>query len=143
MGETSRTNRGIRVIDIFTLHRSRGRTPIGRRGTLAVAVLVIAALALPVAAFAQTVDPTSQQYNSTLQTLSTGSSQNTPGGSPSSTNNAGSPTPPAAGAPSATSTGGSLPFTGLDVGLLAVVAGGLVLAGFMLRRQAREGADRS
>lgn len=107
-------------------------------------MLAVAMLALPVAASAQTVDPTSQQYNSTLQTLSTGSSGNTPGGGPSSTNNAGSPTPPAAGAPSAASTGGSsLPFTGLDVGLLAVVAGGLVLAGFMLRRQAREGADRT
>jgi hypothetical protein len=131
------------VIDISTLHRSRGRTPFGRRGTFAVAIVAAAMLALPLAASAQTVDPTSQQYNSTLQTLSTGSSGNTPGGSPSSTNNAGSPTPPAAGAPSATSTGGSLPFTGLDVGLLAVVAGGLVLAGFMLRRQAREGADRA
>lgn len=115
--------------------------PFGRRGTLAVAIVAVAMLALPLVASAQTVDPTSQQYNSTLQTLSTGSSGNTPGG-PSSTNNAGSP--PAAGAPSAASAGGSsLPFTGLDVGLLAVVAGGLVLAGFMLRRQAREGADRA
>lgn len=116
--------------------------PFGRRATLAVAMVAVAMLALPLAASAQTVDPTSQQYNSTLQTLSTGSAGNTPGGGPSPTNNAGSP--PAAGAPSATSAGGSsLPFTGLDVGLLAVVAGGLVLAGFMLRRQAREGADRA
>ncbi len=31
---------------------------------------------------------------------------------------------------------GSLPFTGLDVGLLAVAAAGLVTAGFLLRRRA-------
>ena len=106
-------------------------------------MLALAVLALPVAATAQTVDPTSQQYNSTLQTLSTGSSGHS-GGSPSATSNAGSPTPPAAGSPSATtSSGSSLPFTGLDVGLLAVVAGGLLLAGFVMRRQSREGADRS
>jgi len=105
-------------------------------------VLALAVLALPVGATAQTVDPTSQQYNSTLQTLSTGSSGHS-GGSPSATNAAG-PTPPPAGSPSATtSSGSSLPFTGLDIGLLAVVAGGLVLAGFVMRRQAREGADRS
>ncbi len=107
-------------------------------------MLALAVLALPVAATAQTVDPTSQQYNSTLQTLSTGSSGHSGGGgSPSATNAAG-PTPSAAGSPSATtSSGSSLPFTGLDVGLLAVVAGGLLLAGFVMRRQAREGADRS
>lgn len=85
-------------------------------------------IALPAAALA--ADPTTDQYGSQLQTLSVGSS--------------GSSTPPAASAPSATeSSGSSLPFTGLDVGLLAAVAGGLTLAGFMLRRQAREASDRS
>jgi hypothetical protein len=128
------------VIDISRLHRD---STYRRRGTLAIAVLALAVLALPVAATAQTVDPTSQQYNSTLQTLSTGSSGQS-GGGPSATNTVASPTPPAAGSPSATtSSGSSLPFTGLDVGLLAVVAGGLVLAGFVMRRQAREGADRT
>lgn len=85
-------------------------------------------IALPAAALA--ADPTTDQYGSQLQTLSVGSS--------------GSSTPPAASAPSATeSSGSSLPFTGLDVGLLAAVAGGLTLAGFMLRRQAREASERS
>ena len=100
-------------------------------------------IALPAAALA--ADPTADQYGSQLQTLSAGSSgTSTPGGGAPGTTATNS-TPPAAGAPSATqsSGGGSLPFTGLDVGLLAAVAGGLALAGFMLRRQAREASDRS
>ena len=100
------------------------------------------AIALPTAALA--ADPTTDQYGSQLQTLSVGSSDNgTPGGG--TTPSTASATPPAASAPSATdaSGGGSLPFTGLDVGLLAAVAGGLAIAGFMLRRQAREASDRS
>jgi hypothetical protein len=93
-------------------------------------------IALPAAALA--ADPTTDQYGSQLQTLSVGSSgSSTPGG--------GAPgTTATASAPSATeSSGSSLPFTGLDVGLLAAVAGGLTLAGFMLRRQAREASERS
>jgi len=106
-------------------------------------MIALAAIALPAAALA--ADPTADQYGSQLQTLSAGSSgTQTPGGgaTPSAATNA---TPPAAGAPSATdsSGGGSLPFTGLDIGLLAAVAGGLALAGFMLRRQARETSDRA
>jgi hypothetical protein len=98
-------------------------------------------IALPAAALA--ADPTTDQYGSQLQTLSVGSSgSSTPGGGAPGTT--ATSTPPAAGAPSATeSSGSSLPFTGLDVGLLAAVAGGLTLAGFMLRRQAREASDRS
>src|SRR3954454_13774828 len=56
------SNNGTRVIDISTLQRRRGRTH-RRRGPLAIAVLALAVLALPVGATAQTVDPTSQQYN--------------------------------------------------------------------------------
>jgi hypothetical protein len=36
-----------------------------------------------------------------------------------------------------TSAGATLPFTGLDVGLLAVVGGGLLGAGFAVRRVSR------
>ena len=98
-------------------------------------------IALPAAALA--ADPTTDQYGSQLQTLSVGSSgSSTPGGGAPGTT--ATSTPPAANAPSATeSSGSSLPFTGLDVGLLAAVAGGLTLAGFMLRRQAREASERS
>ena len=66
-------------------------------------------LAVPASAAAQS--PTDAQYSSNLQFVASGGS----GGSGSS--------------------GGDLPFTGLDVGLLALVAGGLVVAGLMLRRQ--------
>jgi hypothetical protein len=129
------------VIDISTLNRTRGRTPFRRLAATAVAAIAVAAIAVPAAALA--ADPTADQYDSTLQTLSGGSSgTGTPGGAPSNT--ATSAAAPAAGAPSATASdaGGSLPFTGLDIGLLAVVAGGLTLAGFLLRRQAREASDR-
>jgi hypothetical protein len=104
-------------------------------------VIAVAAIAVPAAAIA--ADPTADQYGSQLQTLSAGTSGTPGGGAPSSTGT--SSATPAAGAPSATdsSGGGSLPFTGLDIGLLAAVAGGLAVAGFMLRRQAREASDRS
>jgi hypothetical protein len=72
----------------------------------------MATLALPAAASAES--PTDQQYSSTLEFISQGGS----GGGGGS---AGDP--------------GGLPFTGLDVGLLAAVAVGLLIAGFMLRRQ--------
>jgi hypothetical protein len=132
------------VIHISTLNRTRGQKPLRRLAGVAVAAVAVAVIALPAAALA--ADPTADQYGSQLQTLSAGSSGNsTPsgGGAPGTT--ATNSTPPAAGAPSATqsSGGGSLPFTGLDVGLLAAVAGGLALAGFMLRRQAREASGRS
>jgi hypothetical protein len=68
----------------------------------------MSALALPASAAAQS--PTDSQYSSNLQFVAQGGS----GGGGST---------------------GDLPFTGLDVGLLALVAAGLVVAGLMLRRQ--------
>ena len=68
-------------------------------------------LALPAAASAS---PTDAQYSSSLDFISQGAGPD-PGGT-------------------ATSSPGDLPFTGLDVGLLAAVAAGLVIAGLMLRR---------
>lgn len=131
------------MIDISTLNGTYGRTPFRRLAAVAIAVIAVAAISVPAAALA--ADPTADQYGSQLQTLSAGTSgtQTPGGGAPSSTGT--SPATPAAGAPSATdsSGGGSLPFTGLDIGLLAAVAAGLAVAGFMLRRQAREASDRS
>ena len=65
-------------------------------------------MALPAAALAQS--PTDKQYGSTLEFISQGS-----GGDP--------------GAGASASAPGGLPFTGLDVGLLAAVAVGLLIAG--------------
>jgi hypothetical protein len=50
------------------------------------------------------------------------------------------------GDPSATSdpsTVGSLPFTGLDLGLMAAAAAGLVAAGIVLRRRSRPAGEPS
>lgn len=73
----------------------------------------VALVALPAAASAQQVDPTDGQYGSTIDLISQGG------------------TPPPS-TPSADP--GALPFTGLDVALLAAVAGALFLVGLVLRR---------
>jgi hypothetical protein len=89
------------------------------------AVFAVGLLALalaPAAASAQQVDPTTSQYRDSLTQVSAGGSG-----------------PPAGGEASAETTSG-LPFTGLDVGLLAVVAVGLLVAGFLLHRQSRSNA---
>ena len=75
-----------------------------------ISLIVVAFALAPAAAFAAD-SPTDAQYHSTLQQFSQGSSG---GGSASSA--------------------GSLPFTGLDVIALVVVAAGLLVAGLMLRR---------
>jgi hypothetical protein len=75
-------------------------------------VASFATLAVPTAALAQS--PADRQYDTTLEFISQGG-----GGDPGAT---------------ATTSPGDLPFTGLDVALLAAVAVGLLLAGLMLRR---------
>jgi hypothetical protein len=75
------------------------------------ALSLLAFALTPVAAMAQA--PTDAQYRPSLQQIA-----GTGGGSASG--------------------GGGLPFTGLDVALLAAVAGGLLLAGLVLRRQRPE-----
>jgi hypothetical protein len=70
----------------------------------------LAALSLP--ATASGGGPTDQQYSSSLEFISQGGDPGSTGSAP-----------------------GGLPFTGLDVALLAAVAVGLLIAGFMLRRQ--------
>jgi hypothetical protein len=93
------------VIEMNVLRNSLDRA----RFRVGLIVAGLGALAVPASAAAQS--PTDSQYSSNLQFVAEGGS----GGS-------GSP-------------GGDLPFTGLDVGLLALVAGGLLVAGLMLRRQ--------
>ncbi len=88
-----------------TLHNSLTSAQL----RIGLVVAGLAALSLPATAAAQ--GPTDQQYSSSLEFISQGG-----GGDPGS-------------APS------GLPFTGLDVALLAAVAVGLLIAGYMLRRQ--------
>jgi hypothetical protein len=84
-----------------------------RRIAVGVTAAFVFAL-VPAAALAASGSPTDAQYTPVLQQVSVGG-----GGSP----------------PSSTgSSGGGLPFTGLDVALLAAIAGGLLLAGLVLRR---------
>lgn len=82
-----------------------------RRIAVGVTAALVFAL-VPGAALAASGSPTDAQYTPVLHQISVG------GGPPSST----------------TSSGGGLPFTGLDVALLAAIAGGLLLAGLVLRR---------
>ncbi len=129
------------MIIISTRYRTHGRLPL-RLAVLATAMLAVGAVALPAAASAAS-DPTDAQYDSTLQVVSAGSEGPGGGSTPESAATSAPQATPAAGAPSASNAGGgsALPFTGLDVGLLAAVAGALALAGFMLRRQAKEEAS--
>jgi hypothetical protein len=82
------------------------------------AVLVVLALAAPAAAMA--TSPSHDQYDPKSQQIAaTGSGGSSGGGSATTSGN---------------STIGSLPFTGLDVGVLALAAVALLGAGFALRR---------
>jgi hypothetical protein len=96
--------------------------PRARRAIVTL-VTVAAVGALPATAFAG--DPSDAQYNSTLTQIT-----------------AGGPSEPSG--PTATaSSEGSLPFTGLDVAAMAVVAGGLGVAGFAMRRRLAASGDQS
>ena len=99
-----------------TNHRGSTSTRAPRGRWLALA-LAVAALAVPSAAFAQPTSPTDAQYHPASQQIAA-----TGGGG-------GEPTAQAEPAGD-----GSLPFTGLDLGVLAVAAAGLLGAGFALRR---------
>jgi hypothetical protein len=81
-----------------------------RIGTLVVAL----ALIVPGSALAQSSDSTCQAYNPQLCDVSTDASDAT-----------------------TSTTEGTLPFTGLDVALLAVGGGGLLGAGLVVRRLSR------
>jgi hypothetical protein len=109
----------------------------------ALALTIGAFAALPALAGAQTVDPTTSQYGSPLQEVSQGQAPCVENGSGSAagSSNVCSPPPSSCEERAANGSGedctpeaGGLPFTGLDVGVLAAVAGFLLLAGFGLRR---------
>jgi hypothetical protein len=118
----------------------------GLRGAIAIAVLA-AAFALPAQAFAQNdcsnahSDPTAAQYCPQSDVLGEGAAGNGTTSTPSPTSSVES-APESTPAPT-TSTGGSLPFTGLDIGMLALAAVALTGAGLLLRRLTAPGAPRS
>jgi hypothetical protein len=89
-----------------------GRSP---RRALAALLATVALLLVPASALAQSVSPTSDQYDPKTSIVSEG-----PGG-PGST-------------PSTDRAAGGLPFTGLDVGLLIGAAALLGGSGLVLRR---------
>jgi hypothetical protein len=100
------------MMTVERIHKATGRL------RAALTIVGLSLLALPAMAMAQS--PTDSQYSSNLDFVTSG------GGAPGG---GGGGAEASAGAP------GGLPFTGLDVGLLAVVAGGLLVAGLMLWRQ--------
>jgi hypothetical protein len=98
---------------------------------IAILVVSLAALAAPSAAMAQS--STCQAYNPQLCSVSgTSTGSGTPSGTTSGTSATASPsgTTGATG----TTTSGSLPFTGLDVALLAAGGGMLLGVGLIVRR---------
>lgn len=92
----------------MTLAGARRR--LGLLGLGAVMMALVPATALAAA-------PTDAQYSSSLQQISSG------GGDPPSTTSS-----------AASNAASGLPFTGLDVALLAAVAAGLLIAGLLLWR---------
>ena len=130
-----------------------------RRGGLAIVVLAAALSAPAQAAIAgencsQTqTDPTAAQYCSVAGVHTSGQNGNKPanqGNKPASTGSEPTTTVTpvavdgnAVQATTAEESGGTLPFTGLDVGILALVAVALAGTGFALRRFTGAGAVRS
>ncbi len=111
------------------------------RKLFALVLTVAAFAAIPTVAGAQTIDPTTDQYDNTLQQVSQGGSacENAAPGSAAAAECA--PPPSSCEDRAANGSGedctpeaGGLPFTGLDVAALAAVAGFLLLAGIGLRR---------
>ena len=112
------------------------------RKLFSVVLTVAAFAALPAIASAQTVDPSADQYDNTLQQVSQGGNPCLDAnGNPVSSAEC-APPPSTCEERAANGSGedcdpaeaGGLPFTGLDVAALGAVAGFLLLAGFGLRR---------
>jgi hypothetical protein len=108
----------------------RGKSPRHRAAWLAVAVASLA-LAVPSAALGQsgTASPSNAQYQPANQQIAASGGGGGPNSSPSSGPSAAS----AAGGSSGGGIGG-LPFTGLDIGVLALAAVALLGSGLTLRR---------
>jgi hypothetical protein len=102
------------------MRTTKTNTRTRARRAIVTLVTVVAVGAVPATAFAG--DPSDAQYNSTLTQIT-----------------AGGPDEPG---PTATaSSEGSLPFTGLDLAAMAIVAGGLGVAGFAMRRRLASSGD--
>lgn len=107
----------------------RSNRSIHRVGVLLVAMFALAIVA-PAGAFAQSIEPTDEEYGNGVVALAAEGDS----GDPSNTSDPVDPT--------ATSSGISeLPFTGLDVAAIAAIGAGLVGAGFMVRRASRSADD--
>jgi hypothetical protein len=120
---------------VITISSNHSSFRFGAARQLIAVVMTIAAFAaIPALASAQTIDPTTDQYNNVLQQVSRGGTPTAPP-SCSDTGSSGSASGSASGscAPAPEAAGG-LPFTGLDVAALAAVAAFLLLAGVALRR---------
>lgn len=121
----------------------------GLRPLLATAVMV-AALAIPVqsaSAAGGCTGATASQYCQ-VQGVNTGSNNNQSSGpgTEAATSEGSTPvavSPTAVGTEAVESSGSTLPFTGLDVGILALVAAALGGAGLVLRRLTATGVPRS
>ncbi len=115
--------------------------------------VVAAVVALPAQAMAKEDcsnagnDPTAAQYCSVAGVQGSGGEGNGPVGGesePAAEEPVAAVVETEAAVPAATTTGGStLPFTGLDVGILAAVAAALVATGLVLRRLTASGDMRS
>jgi hypothetical protein len=107
-----------------------------RTRTLFAVVLAIGAFAaLPALAGAQTISPTSDQYNNVLQQVSRGGTPPPPSScADQSASGSGSASGSASNSCAPAPEAGGLPFTGLDVAALGGVAAFLLLAGLGLRR---------
>jgi hypothetical protein len=110
------------------LNRFAGQRRGPRWGKWLVVALAVGALAVPSAAIA--ASPTDKQYSSTPQQIAAGGGGGGPEGG-----GGGGPTSPGPSSNSNELVGG-LPFTGFDVGVLALAAVALLGTGFTLRRLA-------
>jgi hypothetical protein len=99
------------------IYRHFGSSARRRSTAWLAAGLLVLALAVPSAALAQS--PTHAQYEPENHQIAAASGGGSSGNGPSAPSN---------------STIGSLPFTGLDIGVLAIAAAALLGAGFALRR---------
>jgi hypothetical protein len=89
------------------------------RRALVAMLATVALLLVPASALAQQISPTSDQYDPKTSIVSEGPGEPGQPGQPSTSDQ---------------SSGGDLPFTGLDVGLLIAAAGLLGASGLVLRR---------
>ena len=94
-----------------------------RQALLAVVGALVVSLALAVPASGQQTSVTDDQYADTVVQVGQGGND---------------PSDPSASDPSSV---GSLPFTGLDLGLMAAAAAGLVAGGIVLRRRSADSGE--